>query len=71
MLMAQSKAVTTVHFHRHFIAQEVSVAWDEERAVVLRSTQHACARAVRHAVELGHVVVAVARRVEYPLSSER
>ena len=52
-----------MHFHRHFIAQEVAVSRDEERAVVLGSTQHSCASAVRHAVELGNVQVAVAGRV--------
>ena len=57
------KAVATVHIHSHLVAQEISIARNHQRAVVLRSAQHGRTRAVGNSIELGHVVVAVARGV--------
>ena len=59
------ETVTSIHFHGLLVAQEVAIAWDEQRTVVLGSPKHARTCAVRHAIELCHVVATVDFKVGF------
>ena len=59
------ETVTSIHFHGLLVAQEVAIAWDEQRTVVLGSPKHAGTCAVRHAIELRHVVATVDFKVGF------